>query len=118
MIREYEVALLLSTELPGMHNALVQINGTENVFKSIQCFTDYTIGLVKSNKLGLVKDCFALAEKMFREGCGVVRIAVENVYVFSIGIAIDNLKDSKSICELMTPGMKTVHSRHIHASGI
>ena len=118
MIREYEVALMLSTELPGMNRELKNY-GTLNVFKAVQCFADYTIGLVKENKLHLVKDCFSLAEKMIREGSGTVKTAVENVYVYSIGVLLDVLPAAgKNIREVMTPGVREVYDRHLMSNGI
>lgn len=119
MIREYEVAILLCTELPGMNQELTRFGGTMNVYKAVQCFADYTIGLVKEQKLNMVKNCFSLAEKMMCEGSGKVKTAVENVYMYSIGMLIDRLPSSgKDVKEMISPSLLEVYKRQIISSGI
>lgn len=119
MIKDFEVALLLSTELPGMHYQLSHLGGTMNVYKAVQCFADYTIGLVKENKILLMKDCFNIADRMLKEGGTSVKIAVENIYLYSIGMLLDVMPVAgKKVKEVMTPGMLDVCKRQLTANGI
>lgn len=119
MIKEYEVALLLSTEFPEIYKELTGLGRTVNVYKTVQCFADYTIRLIKANELTRVKNCFHTAEKMMQEGSGAVRIAVENVYVFSIGILVDTLPAfGKTIREAMTTEIRATYYRQLNTNGV
>ncbi len=88
MIKEFEVALLLSTELPGIRRELSSLPSV-NVYKAAECFASYTLQLLKEGNLHAVKNCFNLAENFLQEGSSTVKNAVCNVYLFSIGCVID-----------------------------
>ncbi len=59
MINQYEVPACLVDELPEIKEELKSISPSLNIFKSMQCLTNYTIRKEKEHDLQVVKKCLA-----------------------------------------------------------
>lgn len=84
MINQYEVPAYLVDELPEIRKELRKAAPTLNVFKSIQCLTDYTKQKAADHDLLMVRKCFSAAEKIYLKGNAIVKNAIENVFIFSL----------------------------------
>jgi len=104
MITHCEVASYLVDELPEIKEDLKRISPTLNIFRSIQCLTDYTRHKVAQHDLRVVKKCFAIAENIYSSGNVLVRDAIENIFVYSFS-ALLNLgsKDEKGELQAIMP---------------
>lgn len=103
MINQYEVPAYLIDELPEIKEEFKGISPTLNIFKSIQCFANYTMLKVKEHNLHIVKKCFATAETIYSKGNTIVKTAMENVYVYSFSKLMnmctnDEKKNYKLLC--------------------
>ena len=83
MITEKQVSEILGNELPEINNELKKLSGSNNIYKTINCFVYLTKEYIIKGKFIAVKHCFSLAEKMLEEGNNTVKNAIENVYVYS-----------------------------------
>jgi hypothetical protein len=81
LIMGNDVTEILKAHVPDLK--IEQVNET-NLFKLIDGFAAYTIELLKKGNLSAIKHCFNTAEIMLLEGSAEVKLAIENVYVFSV----------------------------------
>ena len=83
MINQYEVTACIVDEIPEIREEIIEASPKLNVFNSIQCLTNYTKSQIQKHDFRKVKKCFSLAEKIYDKGNTLVKIAIENVFVFS-----------------------------------
>jgi hypothetical protein len=115
MIKESEILNLLGEEIPDINTELEKLAHSGNIYKSIQCFADFTKELILSGNLKAVKHCIKLADKMLAEGTSTVKNAIENVYLFSLSTAIDLTAPVK---EMLTGPLKKEYHRQTTRCGI
>lgn len=84
MIKETEILDVLGNELPGMNPILEKTEDVNNIYKTIQCFANFTKSLVSKGDFKEVKHCFQVAETLLKNGNSTVINAIENVYVYSL----------------------------------
>ncbi|MEO5889490.1 MAG: hypothetical protein ABIQ31_04515 [Ferruginibacter sp.] len=113
MINQYEVAAYLADELPEINGNLKKITPALNVFKSIQCLSDYTRNKVMQHDLRVVKKCFEIADNIYFRGNGLVRDAIENVFVYSFS-SLFNLTDRKEKKELQALVPMCLYTAYVH----
>src|ERR1022692_3270438 len=89
MIIEKQVSEILQRELPEINIELEKLYEGATIYKTMECFVDYTKQLINKGMFNKVKDCFRLAERMLAEGNTTVKNAIENVYVYSLGIVLE-----------------------------
>jgi hypothetical protein len=119
MIRESEVLDLLGNTIPDINPELEKLANAGNVYKTIQCFADFTRNLVGSGNLQAVKHCINLAEKMLDDGNNAVKNAIENVFLHTLSPVLD-LGDSAgvSIKKMLKGSLRKEYSRQVCGSGI
>lgn len=119
MITENDVTDILDTELPGINKKLERLPASNNIYKAMQCFVDFTKELVTNGNPDGVKSCFNLAERMLKEGNNAVKNAVENVYVFSVSTALFLCTPiSKELTAMFNGSLKNEYTRQVVSSGI
>ena len=119
MITENQVTEILSNELPEINNELIKLSNSKNIYKTMQCFVDFTKELVKRRNLAAVKNCFNLAERMLEEGNNSVKNAVENVYVYSIApILYLTTPINNEMNAIFNSSLKKEYYGQVYASGI
>lgn len=84
MITQYEVPGLLRTEIPAINAQPFPGRASLEIYASINSLTDYTKHAVQEHDLTLAGKCFALAEKLYRNGDALVRLLIENSFLYSI----------------------------------
>ena len=86
LITGIEVKDILKTDVPCMN---IERSNEANLFKIIDGFADYTINLIKKGNLTGIKNCFNTAERLLSDGSSDVKLAIENIFVFSVTIFFD-----------------------------
>lgn len=76
---EQEALELMSHEFPAISN-----RPEITIYASMKALAGLTRQLAQRGNIKEVKRCFAVAEKMIREGNGIVKNAVRNSYIFSL----------------------------------
>lgn len=116
---EHEVLDLLGNEFPLLNAELERVPNGTNIYKAVQCFADFTKTLVHKENFTELKHCFRVAEKMLKEGNGIVKNAIENCYVFSVTGMLDIAGAAGSKAKsLLTDLLKKEYTRQISATGI
>ena len=120
MINQYEVPAYLVDEFPELKEELKSISPTLNIFKSIQCFSDYTKRKVLQHDLQVVKRCFAIAEKIYSNGNTIVRDAIENLFVYSFSslLNLGGKDEKRELQGLMPLCLHAAYVQQILRSGI
>jgi len=117
MITENQVPDILGEELPEINNELEKLPNLNNVYKTMQCFAEFTKRLANKKNLTAVKNCFNLAERMLEQGNNTVKNAVENIYVFSLSALIDMVSPIQEQVKKMLPeNIKNVHLKQVMTS--
>jgi hypothetical protein len=90
MIRETEVQNAISNEIPALAIDLALIDSPNNLYKSIQCLSDHTKGLIRNHKLSEVKVCFEIAYELLHTGSSLVKLAVVSIYINSVSRLLES----------------------------
>lgn len=76
MITQYEVSHLLKDEIPQLEEKTYPAKLSLEIYAAMNYFTDYTRHAVKEHDLICARKCFALAEKLYRQGDKLVRLLI------------------------------------------
>ncbi|WP_315820023.1 DUF7674 family protein [Paraflavitalea speifideaquila] len=118
MITQYEVPSLLKEELPTITSDNFPARLNMDVYKSMQCFSDYTKTAVLDHNFHLAKKCFSLAGKLYRQGDHMVKNVIENTFVFSFTSFMPNDRVEKLILQSMIPAvLYAVYIKQVMGSG-
>lgn len=116
---EYEVIDLLGNEFPALNTELERVPNGANIYKAVQCFADFSKTLVHTENFKELKHCFRVADKMLKEGNGIVKNAIENCYVFSESCMLDFAGTAGNTAKgLLTDLLKKELIRQVSATGI
>lgn len=117
LIQESEIPEILRSEFPIMNEALERTIDLSNVYRTVQCFADFTKLLIRNGKLKEVKHCFKVADKMLQQGNNSVKNAIENCYVFSISTLFDIANPvSVKVKSMLTDSLKKEYLRQVNSS--
>ena len=119
MIKEIQVREILLKEFPEMNNNLGMRPNPDNIYATVGCFVDFTRKLIKKGNIKSVKHCFSVAETMLDDGNNIVKNAIENVYVYSLGSVVDlSSSTANYLKKLFNGSLKKGYYRQIFASGV
>lgn len=118
MISPYEANSLLKEEIPQLAGKIYPSKISLEVYASMNYFSDYTRHAVKEHNFNLAKRCFALAEKLYREGDGIVRLLIENIFVYGFSNYLPGDKVEKKIVRsIIPPALYSLYTRQVNQSG-
>ena len=118
-LNEHDVLELLGNEFPVLNSTFEKTAGIASVYKSIQCFAQFTRQLAHEGNLKEVKHCFRVAEKLLKSGNTCVRSAVQNCYLCSLSTILDLTGPlSEKLRSLLGGSLKKEYQRQIYSSGI
>lgn len=118
MITQYEVPGLLREEIPCMPVHPFPGRASLEVYASINSFTDYTKHAVKEHDLGIAGKCFALAEKLYRNGDALVKLLIENSFVYSISSYMPfDMAEKNKLKAVIPATLYDVYIRQVMHSG-
>ena len=117
MITQYEVPSLLREELPQLAGKIQPTNVMIDVYKSVNYFTNYAKEAVRDHHFNLAKKCFILAEKLYRNGDNIVRMAIENIFVYSFSSFMPIDRIEKLILQSIIPAsLNAVYLKQVTSS--
>lgn len=118
MITQYEVTPLLKKEIPQLAGKVYPSRISLEVYVSMNYFSDYTKHAVEEHNFNLAKKCFALAEKLYREGDRIVRLLIENIFVYGFsGFLFNNKVESVVVKSMIPPALYSLYIRQVVQSG-
>ena len=116
MITQYEVLSLLNEELPSLENSICPVHLSVSVYKTIHDFTEYTKKAVQKHHLPMAKKCFRLAAKLYREGDKIVRLCIENIFIYSFTTLMPEDRVERLILQSYIPdNLNAVYIKQVSA---
>jgi len=103
MITQYEVPSLLNSALPSLENRICPVHLSVSVYKTIHDFTEYTKTAVLKHHLPIARKCFKLAEKLYNEGDKIVKMCIENIFIYSFTTLMPNDRIERIILQSYIP---------------
>ena len=82
MINQLEMPVYIKEALPELSNDL-NAHKKDNPFEALNTLFTFTTRNVMEHNYRVVKRCFDIADKLYSRGNGVVKNAVQNVFVYS-----------------------------------
>lgn len=82
MINQLEIPMYIEEALPEMPHELL-INKCNTAYDLLDSLTSFTCKNIDDHNYKTVKRAFQIADKLYVKGNGVVKNAVENVFVYS-----------------------------------
>jgi hypothetical protein len=119
MIHESEVIDLLGNKLPAINPELEKLGNKGNVYKTVQCFADFTRQLIGNGNLKAVKHCVNLAEELLEKGNSTVQNAIENVFLHTLSPVLD-LGDTvgNALKDMLKGDLRKEYQRRVSSSCI
>ena len=118
MITQYEVPSLLRQEIPQLVEKTYPSKVSLEIYTSIHSFIDFTRHAVEDHNLTLAKKCFALAGNLYRNGDRMVRLIIENSFIYSFSSLMPQDRIEKLIVKSMIPdSLYAVYLKQVMSSG-
>jgi hypothetical protein len=103
MITQYQVPSLLKEELPYLESKTYPSHIILDIYRSIHDFAEYTRKAIQEHHLLIVKKCFNLAEKLYNQGDKVVRMCIENIFIYFFTTFMPNDRIERIILQSFIP---------------
>jgi len=111
MIKETQVKEILESNIPEMQIETAQL---KSLYKTIDRFAAFTKEMMREGNLPLIRDCFTTAEYLLDGGTTNIKLAIENIYVFTITGFMDITGAvSKQVKELMPAHLKESYQKQV-----
>ena len=118
MITQYEANSLLRQEVPELNRKVYPSRESLQVYTSMNYFSNYTKHLVHEHNFNAAKRCFNLAERLFRNGDSVVRMLIENVFVYGFSSMLPTDKTDRLIVRSIMPhDLYSLYMKQVNQSG-
>ena len=91
-------------------------NQVNTIYKQAERFAEITKTAIITGNISRAKKCLALAEQLLITGSNETKIAISNVYLFSVSSFME-LRHC-SISNLFPKSLKTEYIKQINATGV
>ena len=110
MITQYEVDAYLKEAIPQLAMKTYPTRVSLAIYISINDFTDYTMHALEEHNFKQAKKCFALAENLYLHGDSMIRLLIENNFIYSFSSLISKGGTDMFMVKSMLPG--TLHKMY------
>lgn len=115
MITQFQVDAFLKKELPQIIHDEKAESQRQTFFPArtaISDFLNYTRQQMQAHHLRKVKKCFGLAERLYCKGDVVVRMLIENLYIYSFSVYLPREpQQMQQWLALMPPVLRKLYSK-------
>ena len=91
-------------------------NQATTIYRQAERFAEITKNAIIYGNINRAKKCLALAERLFETGSNETKIAISNVYVFSVSSFME--LHHCSISNLFPKSLKAEYIKQIYTSGV
>lgn len=91
-------------------------NQVTTIYKQAERFAEITKTAIITGNISRAKKCLALAERLFATGSNETKIAISNVYLFSVSSFME--MRHCNISNLFPKSLKAEYIKQINASGV
>jgi hypothetical protein len=104
MICQNDVPQYISKELPELEQQLIQTEKPTGIYQVMHLLADYTSSTLREQNYQRVQRCFGVVERLYAKGDGIIRCAVENVYIYALDKILMACNCDKKKVQSMLPG--------------
>ncbi|NSL89268.1 DUF7674 family protein [Chitinophaga solisilvae] len=113
MLPDSKISQLIGQQIPALSFPMQQIAAKERITSVIHTFADYTGSMIRQNHLEEVKRCFTIAGVLYRNGSGVLRNAIESVFLFALSPVLCTRHSA-----LLPLSLKSVRTQYLQTTAI
>ncbi|MDR3680893.1 MAG: hypothetical protein P4L41_13090 [Flavipsychrobacter sp.] len=119
MINEAELPHIVEQEIPELSGKILDGENCSIVHSTINALRDHTYDKMEEANFGAVKQCMAVAEKLYKKGNTSVKNAIENIYVYSFSsMLFHDMEKRKMLLGLIPLSLYTVYMHQMLHSHI
>lgn len=113
MINQYEIHALLKKEIPQLTLKNYPSRASLEVYACINAFTDYTKHAVEEHNYNQARKCFGLAEKLYQNGDSMVRLLIENSFIYSLSKLMTKSTTERFMIDCILPdSLYKIYKKH------
>ena len=114
MYSQIECLSEIERHIPELSNVLHKPDCEKSIYKQIIILSEYTAERLYKDELNEVERLFQLAENLYQNGNGMVKSAIENVFVYALTSLLGNRKDSrKKLISLLPMTLFTIYMNQV-----
>ncbi len=118
MINQLEIPMYLEDALPEIAGELLLCK-KDSAYKLMCTLSEFTEKNIEAHNYKVVKRCFQVADKLYAKGNGLVRNAVENVFVYAFSrLLCRNNKEIGLILGLIPGSLYSLYMHQVLKPGI
>lgn len=106
MLPDAKVPLLIASQIPALRNGMQQ---TGAVNAAINAFSTHTRQLIRLGRFDEVKRCFSMAGVLYRNGSGLLKNAIEGVFIY----AVSPFLDGQRVKDLLPASLRQIRNKHL-----
>ena len=111
MLTPSEACQYLQEEIPEVAKTL---SPESDIYTALSAVQEYAIETAKDQNYPGLKQCFTLVESLYEKGSGVVKCAVENIFIYSISrLCCQNPEVRRSIKSLIPESLHSVYTAQV-----
>lgn len=89
-----------------------------DIYNTLNVVREYACEKALEHNYGRLRTCFTLAASLYEKGCGPVKCAVENVFVYSMSRILSLApEDRQRIKALMPHSLHLLYTAQVHHHG-
>ncbi|MGX5854650.1 DUF7674 family protein [Dyadobacter jiangsuensis] len=120
MFTQFQIINLLRNELPvvaGADCAAVSAHTFNSIHSSIHYLSACTKNTMEHRHFRAARSCFSLAEKVYREGDVMVKLLIENVFVYANVWTKTRNASSPLPADIVPDVLYKIHLKQLNDSG-
>jgi hypothetical protein len=118
MITQFQATSLLKQEIPGLSSINCPTRISLEIYSSINFFSDYTKHSLEDHDFVQSKKCLSLADKLYRHGDNIVRMLIENSFIYSVtSVMSTDASERHWVRSIIPPSLYQLYLKQITAGG-
>lgn len=118
MITQFQATSLLKQEIPGLSAIGCPTRVSLEIYSSINFFSDYTRHSLEGHHFMQAKKCLSLADKLYRHGDNIVKMLIENSFIYSVTTAMNtDASERHWVKSIIPPSLYSLYLKQVTAGG-
>ena len=117
MITQYDASTILKTAIPGIAIKNYPPSISLEIYATMIYFTDHTKQALIEHNVEEAKKCFQLAEKLYVNGDSIVRLLIEDSFIYTVFSVIAHGSRNMFLIKSILPVvLYEIYEKHLSAS--
>lgn len=117
MITQYDASTMLKTAIPAIAIKNYPSSMSLEIYATIIYFTGHTKQALTEHNIEEVKKCFQLAEQLYINGDSIVRLLIEDSFIYSVlSVTAHGSRNMFLIKSILPAILRKIYQKHLSAS--